>query len=171
MQLFRLLEHEGNHATVVDNGAKALDLLRGEPFDLVLVDLPLAGDGDPGLVEAIKTDPGLQHIPLIVTAAAPDGNEVSRCLELGADDVIPKPVDGVILALRVRTALTKKRLQEVKADYEEGFRRVSAALATIGREAFDSSALEAMSRRRDPAGQLARAVLEMAVRLPAREHT
>src|SRR5688572_20922668 len=86
MLLFNLLEHEGHRATVVGDGREALALLRGEPFDLLLVDLGVPGTDGLEVVRTIKGDRGLSHIPVIVTTDTLSTKSVTRCLEMGAED-------------------------------------------------------------------------------------
>ena len=67
MALFRLLEQVGHHATVSASGRAALELLRAEPFDVVLIDLTTS-DGN-GLFDAIQRDERLSHTPVVAISA------------------------------------------------------------------------------------------------------
>ena len=85
-------------------------MLRSRPFDLVLLDIvmPLA-DGFQVLA-AMKDDPALRHVPVIVISAVEDMESVVRCIEMGAEDYLPKPFDPALLRARINAGLAKKRL-------------------------------------------------------------
>ena len=79
MALFRLLEQVGHHATVSASGSAALELLRAEPFDVVLIDLTTA-NGD-GIVDAIQQDERLSQTPVVVISAPFDPDRVRSTVE------------------------------------------------------------------------------------------
>jgi DNA-binding response OmpR family regulator len=165
MALFRLLERDGHHATVADNGRAALDLLREEPFDVVLIDLLMPDDEGFTVLEALRGEGALRHIPVIAMSSGDDTAAVGRCLELGADDYIPKPVDPAVLRARINASLEKTRLREREGEYLDALGHVARAAGAVGTDAFDAAALDDVARRPDTLGQLARAVRKVAARL------
>jgi CheY-like chemotaxis protein len=169
MLLFHLLENEGHHATVVDDGPGALTLLRDEPFDLVLVDLRLPPNGARELVGAMKRDPELRHIPVIVTTEDPDTEAITACLDAGAEDYLPKPVDPRLLRARVTASLATRRVHDLEARGAGQMRHLADAAAHIGSEAFVPADLERLSRGTDARGHLARLLLRTATRVQERE--
>jgi len=64
------------------------------------------------LLAQLKADEFLRHLPVIMISAIEDIDGVVRCLEMGADDFLPKPCDPVVLRARVESALEKKRLRD-----------------------------------------------------------
>src|SRR5919109_549514 len=76
MALFRLLERAGHHGTVADGGQAALELLRAETFDLVLLDLLMPGPDGFAVLEAMKGDRWLPAVPVIAITALDDPGSV-----------------------------------------------------------------------------------------------
>jgi two-component system cell cycle response regulator len=169
MELFRLLEADGYHVTVVHSGERALELLRSEPFDLALVDVTGQGLDGVALLQEMRADPNLDHLPLLITFPIADATKVTRYLETGAQDYLPKPFDPRLVRSRVRATLAEKQLQNLRAEYERQIRQVTDAVAGIPGSGYDPAALEQMSRQSSPCGRLAVAVLKMAGRVKARE--
>lgn len=110
--LGRLLERHGYHAVLVEDGEQALKRLGAEPFDLVLLDLMMPGQNGFDVLQALKADPALCHLPVIMISALDTIDSVVRCIELGAEDYLPKPFDPVLLRARVGASLEKKRLHD-----------------------------------------------------------
>jgi adenylate cyclase len=103
--LFRLLEHAGHNATIADNGTAALELLRAEPFDLVLLDLAMPDPDGFAVLDALRQEAALPDIPVVVMSAPNDLDSVVRAVQLGAVDYVEKPVDEFLLQRRVAAAL------------------------------------------------------------------
>jgi DNA-binding response OmpR family regulator len=110
--LTRTLELQGHQVTSVDNGRHALEALRREPFDLLLLDLEMPELDGFGLLEHLARDPELRDLPAIVTSSLEGVAKVARCIELGAEDYLHKPVNPVLLKARVGSSLEKKRLRD-----------------------------------------------------------
>ncbi len=110
--LARGLEQQGHHVTFAENGRQALDLIHGQPFDLVLLDVMMPVlDGEHVLAELTRA-PDLRDIPVIMISASDELDSVVRCIELGAEDYLPKPLNPVLLRARVSASLEKKRLRD-----------------------------------------------------------
>jgi adenylate cyclase len=110
--LARGLEQQGHRVTFAENGRVALDLLRARPFDLVLMDVHMPEmDGEQVLAELTRA-PELRDIPVIMISASDELDSVVRCIELGAEDYLPKPLNPVLLRARVSASLEKKRLRD-----------------------------------------------------------
>ena len=79
-------------------------------------------------------DPQLRDLPVIVTSALEGMDNVVRCIELGAEDYLPKPVNAVLLKARVNASLEKKRLRDQQKDLVRRFatREVAQDLAQSG---------------------------------------
>jgi class 3 adenylate cyclase len=72
------------------------------------------------VLERLKRDPVLQHLPVIMISAVDEIDSVVRCIEMGAEDYLPKPFDPLLLRARVNNALAKKRLQELERERVRG---------------------------------------------------
>ena len=111
--LSRRLAREG-HTNVVTaaNGHQALALLRERQFDLVLLDIEMPELNGFEVLEHLKADERLRHLPVIMISAMDEMDSVIRCIELGAEDFLPKPFNPTLLRARVGASLEKKRLRD-----------------------------------------------------------
>lgn len=110
--LCRSLELMGHAVASADNGRRALEMLRNDHFDLLLLDLEMPEIDGFGLLEQRAADAALREVPVIVTSSLEGAAAVARCIELGADDFLHKPVNPVLLKARVESSLERKRLRD-----------------------------------------------------------
>lgn len=120
--LYRHLQREGHSVAVAENGREALKLLNKENFDLVLLDILMPEMNGYQLLTHLKADEALRHIPVIMLSALDDMDSVVRCIELGADDYLPKPFNPVLLRARIDSCLEKKRRRDQELAYLEQVR-------------------------------------------------
>ncbi len=105
--LSRRLERQGYRVTVAVDGRQALEFLNREPFNLVLLDLMLPEMNGFQVLERLKADATLSHIPVIMTTALDEADGKQKCLELGAHDYLTKPFNLVQLKARIIECLEK----------------------------------------------------------------
>jgi len=105
--LCRRLQREGYEARGAASGREALDILRGEPFDAILLDILMPEMSGIEVLQALKQDSQLRHLPVIMLSAITDIDRVVRCIELGAEDFLPKPTNSVLLRARLGACLEK----------------------------------------------------------------
>jgi adenylate cyclase len=110
--LCSLLEADGHKSAVAENGRLALEILKAKPFDLVLLDVMMPEMNGYQVLEHVKSDSSLRDIPVIVLSALDEIGSVVRCIELGAEDYLPKPFDPVLLRARIGACLEKKHLRD-----------------------------------------------------------
>lgn len=110
--LARSLEVQGHHVALADNGRRALEMLRAEPYDLLLLDIEMPELDGFAVLELLAADPVLRGLPVVVTSSREGIANVVRCIEMGADDYLHKPVNSVLLKARVDASLEKKRLRD-----------------------------------------------------------
>jgi class 3 adenylate cyclase len=110
--LSRGLEGDGHKVQTAENGRQALEKLRVESFDLVLLDIEMPEMDGYQLLEVCLQDPELREIPIIMTSSLDEINSVVRCIELGAEDYLNKPINPILLRARVNASLEKKRLRD-----------------------------------------------------------
>jgi len=104
------LQKAGHVATIVGSGSAALHSVRGATRpDLVILDLMLPGMDGLAVCEAMRHDPGVAAIPIIMLTARADEADRVAGLELGADDYVTKPFSTKELTARVGAVL--RRLQ------------------------------------------------------------
>jgi class 3 adenylate cyclase len=114
--LTKSLELDGHRTTALDNGFAALASLDTDTPDLVLLDVEMPGIDGIEVLERLKADPRLQHVPVIMISGVEDTDSIVRCLEAGADDYLPKPFDPAILRARIEAGLNRKRLHDLEQD-------------------------------------------------------
>jgi adenylate cyclase len=111
--LTRRLAREGYASvTTATNGREALALLRAKPIDLVLLDIMMPDMNGYEVLEHLKADPQLRHIPVIMISAVDEVESVIRCVELGAEDYLSKPFNPTLLRARVGASLERKKLHD-----------------------------------------------------------
>ena len=110
--LSRGLEQQGHTVVFAGHGLEALDLLGRQHFDLMLLDVLMPElDGYQVLAE-LKLDPHLRDIPVIMTSSLDELDSVVKCIEMGAEDYLTKPINPVLLNARITASLEKKRLRD-----------------------------------------------------------
>jgi class 3 adenylate cyclase len=110
--LARSLEQLGHGVVSAENGRVALEMLRRERFDLVLLDMEMPEMDGFQVLEQLVGDLALRDLPVIVTSSLEGIDHVARCIELGAEDFLTKPVNAVLLKARIGASLEKKRLRD-----------------------------------------------------------
>jgi len=103
--LSRRLVKEGYTVTVADGGKEALDMLRLERYDLVLLDIMMPGIDGYEVLNPIRSEPILHNTPVIMVTALSDASTIKRCLALGATDYVGKPFELTFLKSRIRQAM------------------------------------------------------------------
>jgi adenylate cyclase len=145
--LGRGLEQQGHTVVAAEHGREALELLRRDNFDLVLLDvlMPVL-DGYQVLAE-LKLEPHLRDIPVIMTSSLDELDSVVKCVEMGAEDYLTKPVNPVLLNARINASLEKKRLRDQQRELISKFatKEVAEDLMTsgfsLGGKHLDASAM------------------------------
>lgn len=117
--LSRRVRREGYLVKTAEHGLDALEKLRAEPFDLVLLDVQMPVMDGPQVLEALRDDPKLAHLPVIVVSAVDDIDVIVHCLELGAVDYLPKLFKPAVLRARMSAALDRKRLRDAERRYTD----------------------------------------------------
>jgi class 3 adenylate cyclase len=113
----RRLQRSGFNITTAENGRVALERLKQQCFDLVLLDIIMPELDGFSALEFIKADPKSRHLPVIMLTALDDVDSTVRCIEAGAEDYVPKPFNPVILHARINASLEKKRLRDKEQAY------------------------------------------------------
>jgi two-component system cell cycle response regulator len=167
--LARGLKRDGHRVQSVANGLEALEALGSELFDCVLLDVLMPGMDGYQVLEHIRSEPKLRHTPVIMISALEDVESVVRCIEMGAEDYLPKPFDPVLLRARINAGLARKRLHDLEQEYLENVAHVVAAAADVEAGTFESRQLDGVAGRDDALGQLARVFQRMAAEVRSRE--
>jgi len=115
--LARRLAREGYEVECAPDGVQALEAVQRRKFDLVLLDIMMPGLNGYQVLERLKATPELHDIPVIMISALNEIDSIVRCIEMGAEDYLPKPFNPVILRARVEASLEKKRLRDREQAY------------------------------------------------------
>ena len=119
--LTRNLELHSHRVSSAENGVIALRMLRAETYDLMLLDMEMPELDGFGVLEQMAADSKLRDIPVIVTSSLEGVANVVRCLELGADDYLHKPMHPGLLKARINSSLEKKRLRDLQKEMVKRF--------------------------------------------------
>jgi signal transduction histidine kinase len=126
--LSRRLERQGYSVVTCADGKQALERVRKPGVELVLLDIMMPEMDGYQVLEIMKSDTGLRHIPVIMISALDEMASVVRCIERGAEDYLPKPFDPVLLRARVGACLEKKRLRDEEQRKTEELERTLVRL-------------------------------------------
>jgi adenylate cyclase len=116
--LSRRLKRE-NYTDITEavNGRIALELMRDRSFDLVLLDVMMPEMDGYEVLHQIKSNMNLRDIPVIMISALDAIDSVVRCIEMGAEDFLPKPFNPILLKARIGASLEKRRLRSQEETY------------------------------------------------------
>ena len=143
------LEAEGHKVSIAGDGERALEMLAGEAFDAVVLDVMLPGrDGFSVAAELRKSG---QFVPILMLTARGRPEDVLQGFDSGADDYLPKPFDFQELLARVRALLRRDKIHKTRtirvADLEidTAQRRVTRGGVEIGLSHREYELLEALA--------------------------
>jgi len=125
--LARNLELQGHSVALAENGRVALEMLRRDGFDLILLDMEMPEMDGFQVLEQLAKDLQLRDLPVIVTSSLEGITNVVRCIELGAEDYLTKPVNPVLLKARLGASLEKKRLRDQQKELVRRFATAEVA--------------------------------------------
>jgi serine phosphatase RsbU (regulator of sigma subunit)/FixJ family two-component response regulator len=169
IMLSHSLELQGHAVMLAENGRQALTMMHAQPFDLVLLDIVMPEMDGYQVLRQMKTDSILRDIPVIVISAVDEVASVVRCIEMGAEDYLPKQFDPVLLKARIGACLEKKRLRDQEVAYLQHVSRVIDAAVAVEANTFEPESLEEVAIRPDALGHLARVFQHMVNEIYARE--
>jgi two-component system cell cycle response regulator len=163
------LGKEGHVVVEAADGREALDRLEEGGIDVVLLDIVMPVMDGYGTLAAIKADPVLTHLPVIIISGVDQVDSVVRCIEMGATDYLTKPFQPAILKARLDSSLASKRLRDLELEYLEQVSRVTGAAAALEAGSEDLGDIALVAARDDALGALARRFESMAREVLARE--
>ena len=107
----RLATH-GYDLSHAGDGEEALEAVKAQQPDLVLLDVMMPKLDGFEVCRRLKNDPTLPFMPIILVTAKADSKDVVTGLEAGADEYLAKPIDQMALVARVRSVLRLKELHD-----------------------------------------------------------
>jgi sigma-B regulation protein RsbU (phosphoserine phosphatase) len=135
--LARRLRRSGYTVSTAEDGVHALRLMRTQHFDLVLLDLIMPGLDGFQVLGRVKNDPTLRDIPVLLLSALDEENGIARCIEMGAEDYLSKPINPIFLRARIGASLEKKRLRDSERAAHQALLESQQKLAANLAEAAD----------------------------------
>lgn len=123
MMLSRAVREQGHQVETASDGKAALERLRTEGFDLVLLDVLMPEMDGYQVLESMMADAALRHVPVIMVSALEEMDSVIRCIEMGAQDYLPKPANPHLLQARISASLAKKHVHDLEVRYLQQIER------------------------------------------------
>jgi two-component system sensor histidine kinase/response regulator len=140
-----LIKAFGHTPILAEDGLMALEKLKEQAVDLVLLDIMMPEIDGYEVLSHIKDDATLRHIPVIMITALDEVDSALNCIKMGADDYLPKPIKIILLKARVQGCLEKKFWRDKEEDYRRQIEEANLKLEERVRE--KTQALEAASKR------------------------
>ena len=101
------------------DGLEALEILQARTFDLVLLDMEMPELDGLGVLTALKESGQLSGLPVIVISSAEEIDKTVKCIEMGAEDYLPKTFNPILLRARILSSFEKKRFRDLEKNYLE----------------------------------------------------
>lgn len=133
--LARFMDYMGHTSEFAANGQEALDQIRAGEFDLILLDILMPVKNGLEVLQELNAEGFLRHMPVLVVSGLDSSQEIIQCIELGAEDFLPRPINLTLLRARVNACLEKKRLRE--REFSQFFPREIARQVALRPEMLD----------------------------------
>jgi class 3 adenylate cyclase len=118
--LIRELNSLGFHNILeAADGLEAIATVKSKPVDLMLLDMEMPELDGLGVLAQLKADDAYKTLPIIVISGADQFEKTIKCIEIGAEDYLPKPFDPILLRARIFSSLEKKRLRDLDRKHLE----------------------------------------------------
>ena len=124
----RILEREGHTVNTAEDGGIALQKLGSEAYDLVLLDVMMPEVDGFQVIETMQRNDRMMRVPVIMLSALHEQESVLKCIQFGAEDYLPKPVNQQLLKARINSCLEKKRLHDMEQEYTRRVESISGQL-------------------------------------------
>lgn len=138
--LARRLERRGHAVATADGGPRALELIAGRRFDLVLLDVMMPGMSGLDVLRQVRRTAGPTELPVIMATARHQSEDIVEALRAGANDYVTKPLDFPVVLARINTQLAMKwavdeaaRLERNLAERNRELDAVNARLESANR--------------------------------------
>ena len=118
--LIRELNSLGFHNILeAADGLEAIEVVKTKSVDLMLLDMEMPELDGLGVLGQLKADDTYKALPIIVISGADQFEKTIKCIEIGAEDYLPKPFDPILLRARIFSSLEKKRLRDLDRKHLE----------------------------------------------------
>jgi phosphoserine phosphatase RsbU/P len=136
--LSRRLQKAGYTVAVAENGMRALGMVAGNDFDLILLDVMMHGISGLEVLQELRKAHAATDLPVIMATARTQSTDVVEALRLGANDYVTKPLDFPVVLARVETHVSMKRatdrIRALERSLEEQNRTLEGANVRMARD-------------------------------------
>jgi len=126
--LTRWFQRRGFDVVEAESGLAAIELLTGEPFDLVLLDVMMPGIDGFETLKRIRQERSASALPVIMVTSKSESENIVDALERGANDYVTKPVDFAVALARVNAQIGRKRAEQQLIVANEELRKANEDL-------------------------------------------
>jgi signal transduction histidine kinase len=115
--LSRRLEREGYTVSLAEDGYQALDLIKANRYDLIVLDVMMPGLNGFEMLPMIRQNRSIVELPVILATAKDRSDDIVEGMKLGANDYVTKPIDFPVLMARIQVHLQLKKLAQLKDEF------------------------------------------------------
>lgn len=115
--LSRRLERKGFQVEAASGGQEAIDRCENEDFDLMLLDIMMPDVTGMQVLETVRKQYSTAELPIIMTTARTQSEDIVAALNAGANDYVTKPIDFNVLMARIHTHLNLRNLFQLKTEF------------------------------------------------------
>ncbi len=119
--MMRRLSRRGFQVASAESGESALDYIRKNPVDLVLLDIEMPGTSGLDVLGALRETYNPAQLPIIMVTGKISSDDAVQALSVGANDYITKPIDFPVVLARIQTQLSRKHAEEALRQSEERY--------------------------------------------------
>jgi len=124
----------GHTPIMAENGLMALEKIRQQPPDIVLLDILMPEMDGFEVLTHVKDDFLLRHIPIIVISAVDEVESIVQCIHMGAEDYLTKPFERTLLKARIGACIEKKYLRDLEAHHRQQIEQHNQELERVVQE-------------------------------------
>jgi sigma-B regulation protein RsbU (phosphoserine phosphatase) len=129
--LSRRLARKGHSVEVAEDGARALEMIEKNDFDLILLDIMMPGIDGYEVLGRLREHHAPEDLPVIMATAKSETEDIVSALKIGANDYVTKPFDFPVVLARVQTQLALKKARDELAAAHRKMKRDLEAAAKI----------------------------------------
>lgn len=107
-----VLENDRIHCDEAENGRIAMEMLKANPYDLVILDIDMPEMTGTEVCKRLREQPPCEHLKIIMCSGRASSDDLAHMMETGADDYLAKPLSASRLQARASSALRLKEAQD-----------------------------------------------------------
>jgi diguanylate cyclase (GGDEF)-like protein/PAS domain S-box-containing protein len=119
--MFRRLSRHGYSVYSVGDGAEAIERIRSDRTDLVLLDIEMPEVNGLDILKRLRGSYTQAQLPIIMVTGKAGSEDIVSALAAGANDYVTKPIDFPVVLARIQTQLLRKRAEEALRESEERY--------------------------------------------------